>query len=197
MIDKSVIYRNPLIPEDGYFYVQVLNVDMDNVPNSDHPRIFVRVQLHPDYGYGDNVTLASIIHPSEKCKYQRMNFLNTFLILNENHIQQALGKWGSVEIYQTEYMETKYSAIKWVYQPIPIRLECARMNQEQQQGRLPKLPCNDPPPKPKVEMIDMSKGWGSIQEMSMALVNAKLEAKWKKRFPNIPYPRIPEMEISV
>jgi hypothetical protein len=40
----------------------------------------------------------------------------------------------------------------------------------------------------------MRKGWACIQEMGQALVDAKLEAKWRKRFPNLPYARIPERE---
>jgi len=158
----SELFSNPLLPQEGIFYVQLIEVETVPSLGSPQPIIAARVRIHPDHGVGDNIVLGSIIYRNDKSKYLRTNFLNTFLSPSENNLQLAIGRWGSVRVYPTQFNKTKYSDIEWIYQPIDIQLACHAMNKEQKKGRLPRLPSNDLPRTPKDELHDKISLWATF-----------------------------------
>ncbi len=46
-------------------------------------------------------------------------------------LTKAVGMWGSVEVYNSEFGDIAYSAIKFCYQPLAIRLDAHRLTKEE------------------------------------------------------------------
>ena len=132
MIDNSIIYKNPIVP-NGYYYMKVVSVE-DEEANYIFPKLLIRLTLHPNYIFPDDYVFSSILHPTQMSYFHYKNFFNTFMLgeyLDDFH--KALGRWGSVRIEQAQYCETQYSAVKFVYQPLPVRMKNWKLDAENKQ----------------------------------------------------------------
>ncbi len=130
MIDNNILLNNPLIPE-GYYFAKVIEIESEP---SDYyfPKIMVKLQLHPMYGLSNDTCLRAILIPTEKSYYHYKNFFNTYMPGQDaDDLTKAVGKWGSVEIYTSEFGDIEYSAARFCYQPLAIRLDAHRLTKEE------------------------------------------------------------------
>ena len=132
MINLASIYRNRCIAA-GYYFVKVIDIDTEEV-GLNRPRIQVALKIGPMYEEGGTI-LNSIIHATDASRYWYKNFILTFWVSGAR-LHEAIGKWGSVEVYDAHHGETKYSSVKYVYQPLPIRMRTYQIAQDEQQGLL-------------------------------------------------------------
>lgn len=129
-IDLSAIYRNPRIPE-GYYFAKVEDVIEQNL-NDEYPLVQVRLKLWDETVRG--VQLASILHPTAKCRFFHENFTATFRI-DAPHCF-AKGKWGCIEVYDANYQGTCYSAVKFIYQKADVKRKVIALEIKDQQGKV-------------------------------------------------------------
>ena len=132
MIDLSLIYRNKRIPK-GYYFAKVTDIDTEEV-GQNRPRIQVALKIGPMHEESGTI-LHSIIHATDAAIYWYKNFVSTFLIRG-NRYHEATGRWGSIEVYNAKHGKTKYSAVKFVYQPLGIRLHSHDIELAEQDGRM-------------------------------------------------------------
>jgi len=130
MIDNNILLKNPLIPE-GYYYAKVIEVETEQ-SGYNYPKLLVTLTLHPMYGLPPTTCFRAILHPSEKAWFHYKNFFNTYLLGKDvDELDKAVGVWGSVKIYSSGFEDIEYSAVRFCYQPIPIRLESWRITKEE------------------------------------------------------------------
>lgn len=115
MIDLSSIYHNPIVPE-GYYYVQIVHLETDEVPGCNKPRILVKLEPWWEHDLGEDILFTAIVYPTEAARFYYENFQNTFLKSKEEPVVQALNRWGCVQILNTRFDNTEYSSVKWIRQ---------------------------------------------------------------------------------
>jgi len=125
MIDNRTLYENRRVPP-GYYYAELVSVSTEDA-GFDFPKTLVRVRILPNQGARKNTVLSVIIHPVEEAKYYMKNFIHTYPAWDDINEQPRLGKIGSIEVYDAEYNMTKYSAVKFIYQPEPVRRTSLRL----------------------------------------------------------------------
>ena len=130
MIDNNILLNNPFIPE-GYYYAKVIEVKAE--PSEYYfPKLLVKLKLHPMYGLPQHTCLQAILFPTDRSFYHYKNFFNTFLPGKDvDDLATAIGVWGSVEIYSSEFGDIEYSAVRFCYQPLAIRLDTSRIAKEE------------------------------------------------------------------
>jgi len=131
MINNNILLNNLLIPE-GYYYAKVVEVEAEP---SDYiyPKLLVTLQLHPMYGLPKETYFRTIIFPTDKAFFYYKNFFNTFILGQDvDDLTQAVGKWGSVKVDNSEFADIEYSAIRFCYQPLWIRLESWELTKEEE-----------------------------------------------------------------
>ena len=57
-------------------------------------------------------------------------------MIRGNRYLDALNRWGCIELLDAKYGKTEYSAVKFVYQPLPIRLRTLEIEQQETEGQL-------------------------------------------------------------
>jgi len=132
MIDLSSIYRNPRLPQ-GYYSCKVTDIDTEEI-GLNRPRIRVTLKVGPMHEEVGTI-LHSIIHATDAAIYWFKNFVSTFAI-RSNRYHEAIGRWGCVQVFNAKHVKTKYSAIKYIYQPLPIRMRSHEIAQDEQRGML-------------------------------------------------------------
>jgi len=131
MIDNKSVLNNPLIPS-GYYYAKVLRIEAEPVPDSKFPKLHIQLRLHPSYGLSEGTIFSSLLFPSPKTYYHYKNFYNTFMLGQfTNEFDKAIGQWGCVQIYPSTVAGVEYSSVRFVYQPMPIRMESWRLDREE------------------------------------------------------------------
>jgi hypothetical protein len=115
MIDLSSIYHNPIVPE-GYYYVQVVHLETDDVSGCKKPRILVELEPWWEHDLDSDTRFSAIVYPTESARFYYENFQNTFLKNPNEPVEQALHRWGCVQILNTRYNQTEYSSVKWIRQ---------------------------------------------------------------------------------
>lgn len=133
MIDLSSIYRNPQIPA-GYYFVKLIDINTEELGLT-RPRIWVKLRIGPMYPPESGQHLHSIIHPTDRAIYFYKTFVSTFIIRG-NRYHEAINHWGCIEVFDAQHGKTKYSAVKYVYQPLNIRLKVDEIEQDERDGRL-------------------------------------------------------------
>ena len=129
MIDNNILLKNPLIPPN-YYYAKVIDVEAEPA-NHYFPKLLVTLELHPMYCLPPNTYFRAILHPTDRSFYHYKNFFITFMPgKNTDELNQAVGTWGSIKIYNTEFADTKYSAVRFCYQPLWVRFESYWITQE-------------------------------------------------------------------
>ena len=130
MINHNILLNNPLVPA-GYYYANVVEVEAE--PSEYFfPKLLVTLQLHPMYGLPKDTFFQSILFPTDKAFFHYKNFFNTFMPGKDtDDLTKAVGMWGSVEIYNSEFGEIEYSAVKFCYQPRWIMMESWRLTKEE------------------------------------------------------------------
>ena len=133
MIDNSLIYQNPVIPS-GFYFSRVICVK-EEPSHYLFPKLLIQLTLHPDHGLSDDIVLTSIIHPTSNSYWHFRNFFHTFMwgeyLID---VEKAIGQWGSVEVEKNTYGETEYSSVKFVFQPMPVRIESNKIMREEQEA---------------------------------------------------------------
>ena len=94
----------------------------------------IRLVLHPNYKMDKDYVFSSIIHPSQNAYWHYKNFYNTFMLgQNVYDLDKAIGVWGSVRLDTCTYGETVYSAVKFVYEPLAVRLKALEIGAEEKE----------------------------------------------------------------
>lgn len=131
MIDNKSVFDNPIIPM-GYYYAQVLRIEAEPVDGFTFPKLHIQLRLHPGYGLPEGALFSAILFPSPKTYFHYKNFYNTFMLGQfTDALDKAIGHWGCVQIYPSIYAGVEYSAVRFVYQPMPIRMESWRLDREE------------------------------------------------------------------
>ena len=130
MIDNNILLNNPLIPE-GYYFAKVIEIEAEPAEYY-FPKLLVKLQLHPMYGLPKHTCFQAILFPTNKSYYHYKNFFNTYMPGQDaDDLTKAVGNWGSVEIYNSEFGDIEYSAVRFCYQPLAIRLDAHRLTKEE------------------------------------------------------------------
>ena len=130
MIDNNILLNNPLIPA-SYYYAKVIDVESEP---ADHyfPKMLVKLQLHPMYGLHKETCFQAIIFPTDKSFYHYKNFINTYMLGPDiDDLTKAVGTWGSVEVYSSEFGEIEYSTVRFCYQPRWVMMESWKLTKEE------------------------------------------------------------------
>lgn len=131
MIDNKSVLNNPLIPS-GYYYAQVLRIEAEPVPDSKFPKLHIQLRLHPSYGLSEGSLFSALLFPTAKTYFHYKNFYNTFMLGQfTDALDTAIGHWGSVQIYPSVLAGVEYSSVRFIYQPMPIRMESWRIEREE------------------------------------------------------------------
>jgi len=130
MISNDVIFYNPIITP-GYYYAKIINLKTEE-SDFHFPKLLIYLKLHPDYNLA-NIILASIIHPTINSEIHFENFWKTYGVLGDGSYSDCRERYGSIQVYNAEYNGSEYSAVKYVYQPIPIRMKACRLTREERE----------------------------------------------------------------
>ena len=131
MIDLSSIYRNPRLPQ-GYYFTKVIDIDTEEV-GLDRLRIEVTLRVGSIHDQQAGTRLSSIIHPTGRAVYYFKNFISTFLVRGNRYFE-AVNRWGCIEVYDAQHGKTRYSAVKYVYQPHSVRLRTHEIEEAEKEG---------------------------------------------------------------
>ena len=129
-IDLSSIYKNPRIPA-GYYIAKITDVIEEPIKD-EFPRVQVTLKIWDKEERGTELT--SILHGSAKCKYYHKNFFATFRFDVAHSL--AKGKWGCIEVYDAKYMQTEYSAVKYIYQKPEVKQKVIALEIAEEEGKL-------------------------------------------------------------
>ena len=129
MIDNSVIYSNPLI-RPSFYCANICKLEQEP---SDYlfPKLLIYLQIHPDHELGD-IILTSIIHSTPNAQPVFNNFKYTFLTSDDEEINEAVGRWGVVQVYNNEFEGTCYSVVRFVEQIGEYREFAEKVESEEQ-----------------------------------------------------------------
>ena len=133
MIDNNILLTNPPIPE-GYYFSKVVSVESEP---SDYlfPKLLIKLTLHPMYATPDDNEVSAILHPTEKSYYHYKHFFNTYMLGEfTDEVHKAVGRWGSIQITTSAFNDTTYSTVRFVYQPLQIRMESFRTGQDEDES---------------------------------------------------------------
>lgn len=84
------------------------------------------------YGIPKDTYFQAILFPTDKSFFHYKNFFNTYMPGKDaDDLAMAVGKWGSIEIYNSEFGDIEYSTVRYCYQPLAIRLETWRLEKEE------------------------------------------------------------------
>jgi len=127
MIHNGEIYSNPVVPS-GFYFMQVVSVE-EEPSEYLFPKLLVRLVAHPQYELPDGTLFTAIIHPTPASYGRYKNFFNTFMLgIPVDDLQKAIGYYGSVRLEQSKYGQTTYSAVRFVYQPLEIRIKSYKLD---------------------------------------------------------------------
>ena len=124
MINNSIIYSNPVIPPK-YYCVKVLNIKQEPA-NFKYPKLLLYLQIHPDHDVGD-IILSSIIHSTQASEPIYNVFRETFLKSPDEELENAIGRYGAVKVYNKEYEGTIYSVVKYIEQSEDLRWQMEKV----------------------------------------------------------------------
>ena len=119
MIDNSILYSNPIITP-GFYIAQITDIEAENGPYK-FPKVLVTLKIRQGNKSAVNKVLTSIIHSTEKSAGLFKKFCETFLqrddkINGKVEIKRAIGRYGSIGVYTSEYQEHTFSAVTYVEQ---------------------------------------------------------------------------------
>ena len=129
----STIYANPIV-EPGYYWAKCVDVVPEHC-GAERPRLWIQLELGPMHEGAAGVRLCTILHPTPAARYFFVNFLNAYRVHGLNY-NEAIGRWASIQVYAAEYGATKYSAIKFTYQSLPLRIGAQRLERADAAGQL-------------------------------------------------------------
>jgi hypothetical protein len=113
-IDYPTLFRNKLIAP-GEYLVQVVSVYTEKYRNG-KDAIHVEVILGNNGSPHDGTKLVAILNPTDKGQPFVDAFLASFRV-SVATIQQAVGRWAQVYIYETMYKGSPYAGLKFHIQP--------------------------------------------------------------------------------
>ena len=131
LINNNEIYFNPIITPNFYF-AKIIQIETE-ASDFYFPKTLIKLSLHHDYGFPDETILSSIIHPTEKAEKHFLKFVHTFLNYDERDVCKAQNRWGSIWVYDAEYNETQYSAVKFVWQPNSVKMKSIEIFQRERE----------------------------------------------------------------
>jgi len=133
MINNNIILNNPTISE-GYYFAKVIQVESEPADYF-FPKLLIKISLHPMYGLGNNSYFHAIIHPTNNSFYHYKNFFNAYMLgVGTTELEKAIGQWGSVEISHSDFNETTYSSVRFVYQPRAVMMEAWRIGRDEREN---------------------------------------------------------------
>jgi len=132
LIDNTIIFNNPLIPE-GYYYAKVISTEQEQA-NFKYPKLLIKLKLHRIYGIIDDDTLASIIYPTEKSLFHYKNFIRSFIIYNDDLSFGTIPDvYGTIQVSRVRYEDTVYSSVKFVYMPRWAMMEAIQLTRQDEE----------------------------------------------------------------
>jgi hypothetical protein len=134
MIDNNILLNNPLIPPN-YYFAKVVDIEAEPADYF-FPKLLIKLTLHPMYGIDENSVFSAIIYPGDKSYYHYKNFFNTYMLGEDtNDLEKSKGRWGSVKIYNADFGDVEYSAVRFCYQPLPVRMESWRIGKDEKEAK--------------------------------------------------------------
>ncbi len=124
----SDLYSNPIVKTGTYL------AKVDRVKASARPdgATTLTVELVLDH-YGPEVNgkkLIAIVHSTEKGRKFFDAFLNAYRV-TEQTVQQAVGRYAAVWIYDTQYQGSFYSAVKFPLQTFAVQEKVTEIEAEE------------------------------------------------------------------
>ena len=81
------------------------------------------------YSFSSGTIFVAIVYPTANSFIHYKNFFDTFMLGdNTEDLEKCVGEWGSVEIKTSDFGDREFSVVKFVYQPLPIRIEAWRIS---------------------------------------------------------------------
>ena len=132
MINNSLIYNS--IISEGFYYAKVIELETE-ASDYIYPKLLIKLKIHKKHNLNDNIFLHSILYPTKKSKDHYKKFVDTFLTHKDKDFRKAINRIGSIWVYHSEFNSTVFSAVKYVYQPRKIKIECLYLEQEEREGK--------------------------------------------------------------
>ena len=131
MIHNSQIF-NSIIPE-GFYFAKVIEIETEP-SDFKYPKILIKLKIHKKHNLNKNIFLYSIIHPTKKSKDHYEKFIDTFLCYKDTDFKKAINRIGSIWVYRSEFNDTVFSSVKFVYQPRSVKIECLNLEEKEREG---------------------------------------------------------------
>lgn len=126
--DYAAMFRNRLI-EPGEYLAKLVAVRQ--VQADDGKLIYeVEVVLGHNESPADGTRLSGVLQPSAKGQ----RFIDAFLAsyrVTEATVQEGVGRYAAVYIYQSEYKGTHFSQLKFHPQPLQVQEKVAEVEAEE------------------------------------------------------------------
>ena len=127
MIDNGIILKNPFVPE-GFYFARVTAIETEPSEDSVFPKLLIQLKLHPSHELPENNVFSAILHPTPKSLPHYMNFAHTFLWGESTEdLTKAIGRLGSVAIQSVSFCGVAYSTVRFVREPLSIRVQCMKL----------------------------------------------------------------------
>jgi len=130
MIQNNIVFNNPTVPQ-GYYFMKLVGIEAEPV-GSHFPKLLITLEPLCSYELPKEALFRTILHPTPKSFFHYQNFFWTYFVgMPINDFEGAMGRWGCVEIYRSVFEDIEYSAVRFCYQPIRIRVQAARLMKDE------------------------------------------------------------------
>ena len=109
-LDYSAMFRNKLI-ESGEYMAQVVFVQAVTKPDGS-TALYVEIELGNNESRYDGTRLTAILQPTSKGQRFIDAFEESYRVSPAN-LQEAVGRWASVYVYESLYKGTSFGGVKF------------------------------------------------------------------------------------
>lgn len=126
--DYAAMFRNKLI-EPAEYLARLVSVRLI-ATDSGKPIFEVEVVLGHNESPADGARLLAVLQPSPKGQRFIDAFLESYRV-TEQTVQQGIGRYAAVYVYQSQYKGTHFSAVKFHSQPYQAQEKVAEVEAEE------------------------------------------------------------------
>lgn len=126
--DYAAMFRNKLI-EPGEYLARLAGVHLI-ATDSSKPIYQVEVVLGHNESSADGVRLSAVLQPSAKGRRFIDAFLESYRV-TEKTVQEGVGRYAAVYVYQSQYKGTHFSVVKFHPQPFQAQEKVAEVEAEE------------------------------------------------------------------
>lgn len=130
--DYAAMFRNKLI-EPAEYLARLVSVQMLATDNG-KPIYEVEVVLGHNESPADGARLFAVLQPSAKGQRFIDAFLESYRV-TEQTVQQGIGRYAAVYVYQSQYKGTHFSVVKFHPQPFQAQEKVAEVEAEEAANR--------------------------------------------------------------